>query len=190
MPFRAMAKMTGGWVPMTMAQGFADLANLHIPEGFGRIIGGFVGNLAANAAWGWKLRRIKTGKTETALPRCFPKVRSLKKRADVLYAGRSLSAVTWQGSAVYAAEPAICAVHGSAAGTLTSALGLVGGLPSAIGMLVIWPIANRFGKKNSLFVGCIIALAAFVNVHSFGIVCLGVVFRHPPRPVRPAGTAL
>ena len=113
-----------------------------------------------------------------------------------MYAGRSLSAVTWQGSAVYAAEPAICAVHGSAAGTLTSALGLVGGLSSAIGMLVIWPIANRFGKKNSLFVGCIIALAAFVNVHSFGIVCLGVVFRHRvvfrhhPRPVRPAGTAL
>ncbi len=147
MPFRAMAKMTGGWVPMTMAQGFADLANLHIPEGFGRIIGGFVGNLAANAAWGWKLRRIKTGKTETALPRCFPKVRSLKKRADVLYAGRSLSAVTWQGSAVYAAEPAICAVHGSAAGTLTSALGLVGGLSSAIGMLVIWPIANRLEEQ-------------------------------------------
>ena len=61
-------------------------------------------------------------------------------------------------------------------------------------MLVIWPIANRFGKKNILFVGCIIALAgglaAFVNVHSFGIVCLGVVFRHHPRPVRPAGTAL
>ncbi len=70
-------------------------------------------------------------------------------------------------------------MHGSAVGTLTSALGLVGGLPSSIGMLVIWPIANRFGKKNILFVGCIIALAgglaAFVNVHSFGIVCLGVV---------------
>lgn len=63
-------------------------------------------------------------------------------------------------------------------GTMMSALGLIGGIPSVIGMFVAWPLANKIGKKKSLLIGMVVALAggmvAFINVNSFPIVCAGV----------------
>lgn len=46
-----------------------------------------------------------------------------------------------------------------------SVLALISGIPLAAGMLFIWPLANRFGKKNMILVGCVISIAG-------SIVCL------------------
>lgn len=39
-----------------------------------------------------------------------------------------------------------------------SVLALISGIPLAAGMLFIWPLANRFGKKNVIIVGCMISI--------------------------------
>ncbi len=66
-------------------------------------------------------------------------------------------------------------------GALMSTLGLIGGLPSAVGMVIAWPLASKLGKKKAIVLGLIFSLAgglvAFINVHSFGIVCAGVVLK-------------
>ena len=48
MPFRAMAKMTGGMVNMTMVNGMVDGANGNPFKCIGKLVGGFFGNLVAN----------------------------------------------------------------------------------------------------------------------------------------------
>ena len=62
-----------------------------------------------------------------------------------------------------------------------SALGLIGGLPAALGMFIVWPLANKFGKKRSIVTGLILSLAgglvAFLGVHNFKIVCAGVALK-------------
>ena len=69
----------------------------------------------------------------------------------------------------------------STSGALMSTLGLIGGLPSAVGMVIAWPLASKLGKKRAIVLGLIFSLAgglvAFVNVHNFGIVCTGVVLK-------------
>ena len=69
----------------------------------------------------------------------------------------------------------------SASGALMSTLGLIGGLPSAIGMVIAWPLASKLGKKRAIVLGLAFSLigglVAFVNVHSFGIVCVGVILK-------------
>ena len=69
----------------------------------------------------------------------------------------------------------------SASAATMSTLGLVGGLPSAIGMVVAWPLANKLGKKNAIVYGLILAtlggLVGFINVNSFPIVCAAVVLK-------------
>ncbi len=66
-------------------------------------------------------------------------------------------------------------------GALMSTLGLVGGLPSAVGMVIAWPLAAKLGKKRAVVLGLIISLVggvvAFINVHSFPIVTFGVVLK-------------
>ena len=66
-------------------------------------------------------------------------------------------------------------------GALMSTLGLIGGLPSAVGMVIAWPLASKLGKKKAIVLGLIFSLVgglvAFINVHSFGIVCAGVVLK-------------
>ena len=57
MPFRAIAKMTGGMVNMTMVRGLCDIANLHPLRGIGKLLGGLIGNLCANAVYSRKLKR-------------------------------------------------------------------------------------------------------------------------------------
>ena len=66
-------------------------------------------------------------------------------------------------------------------GALMSTLGLIGGLPSAVGMLIAWPLASKLGKKRAIVLGLILStaggLVAFLNVHHFGLVCTGVVLK-------------
>ena len=68
-----------------------------------------------------------------------------------------------------------------ASGALMSALGLIGGLPAALGMFIVWPLANKFGKQRSIVTGLILSLAgglvAFLGVHNFKIVCAGVALK-------------
>ena len=69
----------------------------------------------------------------------------------------------------------------SASGALMSTLGLIGGLPSAIGMVIAWPLASKLGKKRAIVIGLAFSLTgglvSFINVHSFGIVCVGVILK-------------
>lgn len=55
MPFRAMAKMTGGAVSMEMARGMVQVVNGHFLAGAGRIIKGYIANKRANKAYETKL---------------------------------------------------------------------------------------------------------------------------------------
>lgn len=55
MPFRALAKMTGGLVSMEMAEGMLTVVNGHFFKGMGKVIGGFFRNKKANKAYEKKL---------------------------------------------------------------------------------------------------------------------------------------
>ena len=50
-PFRAIAKMTGGMVSMDMVYGIVDVVNGHFLHGIGKVIGGFFANKKANRAY-------------------------------------------------------------------------------------------------------------------------------------------
>ena len=69
----------------------------------------------------------------------------------------------------------------AASGSLMGLLGLIGGLPSAVGMVIAWPLASRLGKKRAIVLGLAFSLigglAAFINVHSFPVVCTGVILK-------------
>lgn len=56
MPFRAMAKMTGGAVSMDMAKGFVEVVNGHFFKGMGKVIGGFFSNSKKNKAYEAKIK--------------------------------------------------------------------------------------------------------------------------------------
>lgn len=60
MPFRAMAKMSGGMVSMDMAEGIVALVNGHFFRGIRSIIGGFFHNKKANKKYE---KLLKEGKT-------------------------------------------------------------------------------------------------------------------------------
>lgn len=55
MPFRAIAKMTGGMVSMEMAEGMVTVVNGHLFRGIGRVIGGFFRNRRLNKLYMKKL---------------------------------------------------------------------------------------------------------------------------------------
>lgn len=57
MPFRGIAKMTGGMVSMEMAKGMVQVVNGHFFKGFGRIIGGFFRNRSSNKKYMAKLAK-------------------------------------------------------------------------------------------------------------------------------------
>lgn len=69
----------------------------------------------------------------------------------------------------------------AAAGTAMGTLGLIGGLPTAIGMVLAWPIADKLGKQRAVTLGLAVSvvggLVSFINVHSFTIVCAGVILK-------------
>lgn len=54
-PFRAIAKMTGGQVSMEMAEGLLDAVNGHLLRGLRRLVVGYVANRRANRAYERKL---------------------------------------------------------------------------------------------------------------------------------------
>ena len=58
MPFRALAKMTGGLVSMEMTEGILDAVNGHFFKGIGKIIGGFFRNKKANRDYEKRLGRM------------------------------------------------------------------------------------------------------------------------------------
>ena len=55
MPFRGIAKMTGGMVSMDMVHGMVMAVNGHFFKGMRQIIAGFFANLKANKAYEAKL---------------------------------------------------------------------------------------------------------------------------------------
>lgn len=67
------------------------------------------------------------------------------------------------------------------AGQFQSLLGMVGGIPTAVGMFVAWPLAKKFGKQRSVAAGMFLSVAgglvSFIDVHSFLYVCTGVVLK-------------
>ena len=69
----------------------------------------------------------------------------------------------------------------AASGALMSTLGLIGGLPSAVGMVIAWPLASKLGKKRAIIIGMVFSLlggfVAFLNVHNFTFVCTGVILK-------------
>lgn len=64
MPFRAIAKMTGGMVSMEMSKGMVTVVNGHFFQGMGKIIGGFFRNKKANKAYEKKLNRSRSMEDE------------------------------------------------------------------------------------------------------------------------------
>ncbi len=69
----------------------------------------------------------------------------------------------------------------ASAGQVMALIGLIGGIPTAIGMLLAWPLANKLGKKNAIFLGLIISViggaVSFINVHSVLMVSIGIVLK-------------
>ena len=69
----------------------------------------------------------------------------------------------------------------AAAGVYQASLGLIGGLPTAVGMVLAWPIADKLGKQRAVVIGMFISvcggLVSFINVHSFALVCAGVILK-------------
>ncbi|MCP1103222.1 MFS transporter [Aequitasia blattaphilus] len=69
----------------------------------------------------------------------------------------------------------------ASAGTAMGILGLIGGIPTAVGMVLAWPIANKIGKQRAVTFGLAISvvggLVSFTNIHSFVIVCIGVILK-------------
>ena len=55
MPFRGIAKMTGGMVSMDMVRGMVTVVNGHFLKGMKQIIGGFFANARANKAYEAKI---------------------------------------------------------------------------------------------------------------------------------------
>lgn len=69
----------------------------------------------------------------------------------------------------------------SAAGTAMGTLGLIGGIPTAAGMALAWPIANKLGKQKAVTLGLAFSvlggLVSFLDIHNFVIVCIGVILK-------------
>lgn len=69
----------------------------------------------------------------------------------------------------------------ASAGAAMSTLGLIGGIPTAVGMLLAWPIANKIGKRNAVMFGMIFAViggaVSLIDVHNFVIVCVGIILK-------------
>ena len=42
--------------------------------------------------------------------------------------------------------------------TLSSLIGTLGAIPTAAGMVVVWPLANKFGKANTIKWGALLAV--------------------------------
>ncbi len=63
MPFRAIAKMTGGMVSMEMAEGFVTMVNGHFIRGLRQVVKGALTNRRENKRFAEMLRKQKQGKS-------------------------------------------------------------------------------------------------------------------------------
>ena len=93
-----------------------------------------------------------------------------------------LSGLIKNGSMSYYSRWMFDGVNSEAsAGAAMSMLGMIGGIPTAVGMLVAWPIANKLGKRNAVLFGMILAVlggsVSLLDIHNFVIVCIGVVLK-------------
>ncbi len=91
------------------------------------------------------------------------------------------SGIIKNGSMSYYARWMFGAADETTAGGYMSMLGLIGGIPTAIGMFLAWPIAHKLGKQKAVVIGMLISVAggmvSFLDVHSFTFVCAGVVLK-------------
>lgn len=62
-----------------------------------------------------------------------------------------------------------------------SVLAFISGIPLAAGMLFIWPLANRFGKKNMVITGCAVSIIGSIicltNPGNFTTMLIGQTFK-------------
>lgn len=69
----------------------------------------------------------------------------------------------------------------ASAGAVMGMIGLIGGIPTAIGMLVAWPIASKLGKRKAIYLGLIISViggaVSFIDIHNVYIVSIGIVLK-------------
>lgn len=60
---------------------------------------------------------------------------------------------------------------------IQSVLALISGIPLAAGMLFIWPLANRFGKRNVVLAGCAVSIlgsgVCLLAPHNFIVMLVG-----------------
>lgn len=72
-----------------------------------------------------------------------------------------------------------CEIFGMtlSADLVQSLLALISGIPLAAGMLFIWPLADRFGKKNVIAAGCVVSivgsLVCLYDPHNFVVMLVG-----------------
>lgn len=74
-------------------------------------------------------------------------------------------------------------VHYSAAngGTFQGTLSIIGAIPTAVGMLLVWPLANKIGKGKSILFGAFISVIGgaigFINPSNFALVTTSFVIK-------------
>lgn len=76
-----------------------------------------------------------------------------------------------------------CEIFGMtlSADMVQSVLALISGIPLAGGMLFIWPLANKFGKKNMVLAGCVVSVAGslvcLANPYNFALMLAGQILK-------------
>lgn len=92
-----------------------------------------------------------------------------------------LGGMVKNGSMTYYCRWMFDAANETAAGSYQAMLGMIGGIPTAIGMVIAWPLASKLGKQKSVVIGmfiCVIGgMVSFIDVHNFAFVCTGVVLK-------------
>ena len=66
-------------------------------------------------------------------------------------------------------------------GTFQGTLSIIGAIPTALGMVIVWPLANKIGKGTSIFFGAILAVIGgaigFIAPDNFAVVTASFVLK-------------
>lgn len=66
-------------------------------------------------------------------------------------------------------------------GTYSGTLSIIGAIPTALGMLIVWPIANKIGKAKTIVLGSVVAAIGgaigFIAPDNFVVVCISFVVK-------------